>query len=190
MSRSFRCVWVTFFADSVHGLTVLWSGLEMDVWYGPYGLPLFDLWNLEYLRKNVLEASRLVSWKLKPDVVYFCFYSSEQTRIYLPANKRKAWSVNNNRTKKPKISKVFTESVFLTGLWSLVRYQLTCPMSALKNLISSNITNNGRGFLSAKCLKSGKVLLRMLLASFNDIGHKCRWVFMLMAALRCWGPIL
>ena len=190
MSRSFRCVWVTFFRRlcprSDRPLVWFRDGRLVRAIRPSLVWPL----NLEYLRKNVLEASRLVSWKLKPDVVYFCFYSSEQTRIYLPANKRKAWSVNNNRTKKPKISKVFTESVFLTGLWSLVRYQLTCPMSALKNLISSNITNNGRGFLSAKCLKSGKVLLRMLLASFNDIGHKCRWVLMLMAALRCWGPIL
>ena len=30
---------------------------------------------------NVLEASRFISWKLKPDVVYFCFCSSEHSNI-------------------------------------------------------------------------------------------------------------
>ena len=49
--------------------------------------------------QNVHEAGRIVSWKPKPDVVYFCFCSSEQTRIYLGANKRKAWSANIHRTK-------------------------------------------------------------------------------------------
>ena len=49
--------------------------------------------------QNVLEASSFVSWKPEPDVVYFCFCSSEQTRIYLRANKRKAWSANIDRTK-------------------------------------------------------------------------------------------
>lgn len=109
--------------------------------------------------QNVLEAGRIVSWKPEPDVVYFCFCSSEQTRIYLGANKRKAWSANIHRTKNFAKFQSSSRRFFLSKRHDF-GYQLWKISDKVKHELSDNWDNNR--FISTRFQRTRQKGLKLL----------------------------
>ena len=132
--------------------------------------------------QNVLEAGRIVSWKPEPDVVYFCFCSSEQTRIYLGANKRKAWSANIHRTKNFAKFQSSSRRFFLSKRHDF-GYQLWKISDKVKHELSDNWDNNR--FISTRFQRTQATISHWTKMFTNDRGIKATERFKTVKSAKC-----
>ena len=146
----------------------------------------FLIWTLKCLStceiQNVLEAGRIVSWKPKPDVVYFCFCSSEQTRIYLRANERKAWSANIDRTKNFQKFQSSSRRAFCLGD-RILDVSFEKISDKVKHELSDNCDNNR--FISTRFQRTQARTSHWTKILINDSGIKAIGRFKTVKSAKC-----